>query len=127
MGGRGVFYSGANIKDFILKFEEEILNAKDNIEAQEINSKLINSLAEFVLLIIKKIDKEKSVISYIKYYFMKAVKYFEDNKEDKIIEHFNENFNLIPEEIKFNNTDLIFEIIEIFVDNNKIYSKCIFY
>ena len=40
-----------NIKDLILKFEEEILCANDKAEAQEINSKLINNLAEFVLSI----------------------------------------------------------------------------
>ena len=114
-----------NIKDLILKFEEEILSANSKADAQDINSKLINNLAEFVLSIIKKIDKEKIVISYIKYYFLKAVKFLEDNKEEKIIEHFNKNLKLILEEIQFNSTDLIFEIIEIFVDNNKLYSKCI--
>jgi hypothetical protein len=31
----------------------------------------------------------------------------------------------ILDEIQFNSTDLIFEIIEIFVDNNKLYSKCL--
>lgn len=114
-----------NIKDLVLKFEEEILGANDKIDAQEINSKLINNLAEFVLSIIKKIDKEKIVISYIKYYFLKAVKFLETNKEEKIIEYLNKNLKLILEEIQFNSTDLIFEIIEIFVDNNKLYSKCI--
>ena len=82
-------------------------------------------MAEFVLSIIKKIDKEKIVISYIKYYFLKAIKFLETNKEEKIIEYLNKNLKLILEEIQFNSTDLIFEIIEIFVDNNKLYSKCI--
>ena len=49
----------------------------------------------------------------------------ETNKEEKIIENLNKNLKLILEEIQFNSTDLIFEIIEIFVDNNKLYSKCI--
>ena len=114
-----------NIKDLVLKFEEEIISANDKIASQDINSKLINNLAEFVLSIIKKIDKEKIVISYIKYYFVKAVKFLEDNQEEQIIENFNKNLKLILEEIQFNSTDLIFEIIEIFVDNNKLYSKCI--
>ena len=70
-------------------------------------------------------DKEKIVISYIKYYFLKAIKYFENNQEEKNIENFNKNLNMILEEIQFNSTDLIFEIIEIFVDNNRIYSKCL--
>ena len=114
-----------NIKDLVLKFEEEIISANDKIASQDINSKLINNLAEFVLSIIKKIDKEKIVISYIKYYFVKAVKFLEDNQEEQIIENFNKNLKLILEEIQFNSTDLIFEIIEIFVDNKKLYSKCI--
>ena len=113
-----------NIKDFILKLEEERLNANE-ANSQDINSKLINNLGEFILSIIKKMDKEKIVISYIKYYFLKAIKYFENNQEEKIIENFNKNLNMILEEIQFNSTDLIFEIIEIFVDNNKIYSKCL--
>ena len=113
-----------NIKDFILKLEEERLNANE-ANSQDINSKLINNLGEFILSIIKKMDKEKIVISYIKYYFLKAIKYFENNQEEKIIENFNKNLNMILEEIQFNSTDLIFEIIEIFVDNNRIYSKCL--
>ena len=113
-----------NIKDFILKLEEERLNANET-NSQDINSKLINNLGEFILSIIKKMDKEKIVISYIKYYFLKAIKYFENNQEEKIIENFNKNLNMILEEIQFNSTDLIFEIIEIFVDNNRIYSKCL--
>ena len=113
-----------NIKDFILKLEEERLNANED-NSQDINSKLINNLGEFILSIIKKMDKEKIVISYIKYYFLKAIKYFENNQEEKIIENFNKNLNMILEEIQFNSTDLIFEIIEIFVDNNRIYSKCL--
>ena len=113
-----------NIKDFILKLEEERLNANE-ANLQDINSKLINNLGEFILSIIKKMDKEKIVISYIKYYFLKAIKYFENNQEEKIIENFNKNLNMILEEIQFNSTDLIFEIIEIFVDNNRIYSKCL--
>ena len=75
--------------------------------------------------IIKFVDEKKIVISYIKYYFLKVLKYLESNKDDKIMENFDKNLNSILDEIQFVNTDLIFEIIEIFVDNKNLYSKCI--
>ena len=117
-----------NIKDLVIDLEEEINKIKDKGQRQEIYSKLINILAEFVMNIIKnkKIDKDKIIISYIKYYFQKVVKYLDnDNNEDIIIEKFFNNLTSILDEIQFNSTDLIFEIIEIFVDNNKLYSKCL--
>ena len=116
-----------HIKDLIIDFEEDIINtnAKENI--QEINTKIINILAEFIMNIIKvkNIEKEKIVMSYIKYYFLKVVNFLDNNKEEKIITNFDYNLNLILEEIQYNSTDLIFEIIEIFVDNKNLYSKCI--
>ena len=115
-----------DIKDLIIDLEGEILKAKEKEQIKEINSKLINILSEFVKKIISKIDKEKIVISYIKYYFLKVMKYYENNNEDNnIIENFNKNFNSIIEEIQYINPDLIFEIIEIFVDNKILYSKCL--
>ena len=90
-----------HIKDLIIDLEEDIINtnAKENI--QEINSKIINILAEFIMNIIKvkKIEKEKIVMSYIKYYFLKVVNYLDNNKEEKIITNFDYNLNLILEEI----------------------------
>lgn len=115
-----------DIKDLIIDLEGEILKAKEKEQIKEINSKLINILSEFVKKIISKIDKEKIVISYIKYYFLKVMKYYENNNEDNnIIENFNKNFNSIIEEIQYINPDLIFEIIEIFVENKILYSKCL--
>ena len=73
----------------------------------------------------KKVDKDKVIISYIKYYFQKVVKYLDNNNEDKIIENFYKNLTSILDEIQFNSTDLIFEIVERFVDNNILYSKCL--
>ena len=115
------------IKDLIIDLEEEISKIKDKEQKQEIYSKLVNILAEFVMDIIKnkKVDKDKVIISYIKYYFQKVVKYLDNNNEDKIIENFYKNLTSILDEIQFNSTDLIFEIIEIFVDNNILYSKCL--
>ena len=116
------------IRDIIIDLEEEIENTNNKELKQEIISKLINNFAEFIMNIIKnkKIEKEKIVLSYIKYYFIKVVRFLEDNnQEEKIITNFDYNLNLILEEIQFNSTDVIFEIIEIFVDNKKLYSKCL--
>ena len=101
------------IKDLIIDLEEEINKIKDKEQKQEIYSKLVNILAEFVMDIIKnkKVDKDKVIISYIKYYFQKVVKYLDNNNEDKIIENFYKNLTSILDEIQFNSTDLIFEII----------------
>ena len=116
-----------NIKDLIIDLEEEVIKTNEKDIIHEIDSKLINILAEFIMGIIKnkKIDKEKIVISYIKYYFIKVVKYLENYNEDIFIGNFEKNLNNILEEIQFNSTDLIFEIIEIFVDNKILYSNCI--
>ena len=116
------------IKDIIIDLEEEYKNNNDKDQKQEITSKIINNFAEFIMNIIKskKIEKEKIFLSYIKYYFIKVVRYLEYNKEEeKIITNFDHNLNIILEEIQFNSRDLIFEIIEIFVDNKKLYSKCL--
>ena len=117
-----------NIKDLIIDLEEEINKIKDKGEKQNVYFKLINILEKFVMSIIKnkKIDKDKIIISFIKYYFQKEVKYIDNNNtEDIIIENFLKNLSIILEEIQFNSADLIFEIIEIFVDNNKLYTKCL--
>ena len=113
------------IKDLIISSEEEISQTKEKGQLKEIKSKIINILGEFVVKIIYEIEKEKIAICYIKYYFMKIMKYLDENKEDKISDNFNKNLNLILDEIQYINTNLIFEIIEIFVDNKNLYSKCI--
>ena len=117
-----------HIKDLIIDLEEEYNKIKDKGKKQEIYSKLIKNLAEFIMNIIKnkKIDKDKIIVSYIKYYFQKVVKYIDNNNiEDIIIENILKNVSIILDEVQFNSSDLIFEIIEIFVDNNKLYSKCL--
>ena len=113
------------IKDSIIDSEEEITKTNDKKQIKEINFKIINTLENFVINIFKKISKEKVVISYIKYYFLKIMKYLENNYEEKIIKNFSKNLNSILEEIQFNSIDLIFEIIELFVDNKKLYSQCL--
>ena len=114
------------IKDFIIELEEEIEKSNDSEQLQESNSKLINILSEFVMKIIYKLEQKKLAISYIKYYFLKVMKYLEEYQDNKVVENFNKNLNYILDEIQYVNTELIFEIIEIFVDNKEIYSKCIF-
>ena len=113
------------IKDLVIDLKEELVKVKEKEQIKKIETDFINTLSEFINKIISKIDKEKIVISYIKYYFLEVMKYCEKNKEDNIIDNFNKNFNAIIEEIQYINADLIFEIIEIFVDNKPLYSKCL--
>ena len=113
------------IKDSIIDLEEEFIKANEKEKNQKIQSEIINIFAGLVMNIMKKIEKEKIAISYIKYYFLKVARYLENNNENKIIDSFNNNFDSILDEIQFNTSDLIFEIIEIFVDNMHLYSKCL--
>ena len=92
---------------------------------KKINSKIINKFGEFIEKVKEKISKEKLVISYIKYYFYKVMKYMENNEEDEAISNFYNLFKIILEEIQFSNTNLLFEIIEIFVDDKYLYPECI--
>ena len=114
-----------NFKDSILTLEEEILQKKEKEEMKKINSKIINKFGEFIEKVKEKISKEKLVISYIKYYFYKVMKYMENNEEDEAISNFYNLFKIILEEIQFSNTNLLFEIIEIFVDDKYLYPECI--
>ena len=114
-----------SVKDSIIDLEEEILKTEEKETKQKKYSEIINIFAEIVMTIMKKIDKEKIAISYIKYYFLKVAKYLQNYNENKIIDNFSKNFNLILDEIQFNTSDLIFEVIESFVDNINLYSKCI--
>lgn len=114
-----------DFKDSILTLEEEILQKKEKEEMKKINSKIINKFGEFIEKVKEKISKEKLVISYIKYYFYKVMKYMENNEEDEAISNFYNLFKIILEEIQFSNTNLLFEIIEIFVDDKYLYPECI--
>lgn len=53
------------------------------------------------------------------------MKYMENNEEDEAISNFYNLFKIILEEIQFSNTNLLFEIIEIFVDDKYLYPECI--
>ena len=105
--------------------EEEILKSKENEQIKNNDSQLINLFGDLIKNTISKINSEKIMISYIKYYFFRVVKFLENNENDKIIESFNQNFIWILDEIQYINKELIFEIVEIFVDNKNLYSKCI--
>ena len=113
------------VKNKIIDLEEEILKTKEEKKIQEINAKLIDILAECVMNMIKKISQEKIAISYIRYYFFKVIKYLQIYQDEKVFSNFNKNLYDILDAIQFNSTNLIFEIIEIFVDNKELYSKCI--
>ena len=113
------------IKDSILELEENVLKSKDDKEINSLNETIIEKIGGFILIIIKRIEKEKIVLSYIKYYFKKVYKYLEINNNYKTNENFLKNLDLILEEIQYFNPELIFEIIEYFMDTPDIYNKCL--
>ena len=125
-------------KYLIIEIEDEIYNSKnDNIIQIE---KLISEVGNFIKEMLKvlnnyyeKYDKEempKFFISYIMYYFerineyeIKKIELKDDNK--KINDYIDEIIPFILNEINFYETDLIFEVIEIFKNSKYIYNKCI--
>ena len=115
----------SEIKDSILELEENVLKSKDEKEINSLNENILEKIGGFILIIIKRIEKENIVLSYIKYYFKKVYKYLEINNNYKINENFLKNLDLILEEIQYYNPELIFEIIECFVDYPDIYNKCL--
>ena len=99
---------------------------KTNEEIKKINSEIINNFGGFIEKVKEKISKEKLVISYIKYYFNKVMKYLDNNKDDvKFLSNFNKYFKIIFDEIQLTSINIILEIIEIFVDDKDLYIDCI--
>ena len=115
----------SEIKDSILELEEQILKSQDIKEIYSLNESIIEKIGGFIIIIIKRIEKEKIVLSYIKYYFKKVSKYLEINKNFQLNKNFLKNLDLILEEIQYFNPELIFEIIECFMDSPDIYNKCL--
>lgn len=113
------------IKDSILELEEKVEKSKDDKEKSSLNESIIEKIGGFILIIIKRIEKEKIVLSYIKYYFKKVYNYLEINNNYKTNKTFLKNLDLILEEIQYFNPELIFEIIEFFMDCPDIYNKCL--
>ena len=94
---------------------------------KKINSEIINIFGVFIEKVKEKNSTEKLVISYIKYYFIKVMKYLENNGEYETISNFYRNFKIILDEIQFSYRNLIFEIIEILVDDKYLYTEFIVY
>ena len=117
------------IKFEIIELEEKVNKQKTqkkiNVEALKLlNKNIITKIGNF-LKGIK--DYSNLHISYIKYYFNKICEYYQDNKRksnDDIndLNNIKENIKLIFEAI---NSELIYEIIEEFVDFDEVYKSCI--
>ena len=123
-----------NIKFEVIELEEEIDKQKTqkklNDEAIKLlNKNLLEKLGKF--LIITK-DKSNLYISFIKYYFNKICEYFQyyNEKCNDDINDFNnikENIKHIFDKVQFMNSELLFEIIEEFVDHDNLYKSFIDY
>ena len=115
----------SEIKDSILELEEKVLKSEDINKIYSLNESIIEKIGGFIIIILKRIEKEKIVLSYIKYYFKKVSKYLEINNNFQANKNFLKNLDLILQEIQYYNPELIFEIIECFMDYPDIYNKCL--
>ena len=115
------------IKFSIIESEEE-LNKQENKENKEnikiLNKKLIEKIGKFLI--------EVEEISYlyvpiIKYYFNKLCEFYQIYSLNNIdnLNTFKDDIYSILEKIQTFNSDLIFEIIEEFIDIDYLYENCI--
>ena len=110
------------------KFSKQKTQKKENIEAIKLlNKNLLNEIGGFLK---KTKDNSSLFISFIKYYFNKICLYYQDfnKKSNDDINDFNnikENIKLIFDKIQLMNSELIYEIIEEFVDHDKLYKSFI--
>ena len=126
-----------NKKYNTIKFEiielEEIINKQKtqkekNVEAIKLSNKnLLTIIGNFIK---ETEDSSNLFISFIKYYFNKICEYYQDydEKSNDDINYFNnikENIKFIFDKIQLINSELINEIIEEFVDLDKIYKSFI--
>ena len=117
------------IKFEIIELEEKINKQKTQ---EKVNVEALKSLNKNLLIIIGNFlketqDKSNLFISFIKYYFNKICEYYQDynEKSNDDINDFNnikENIKLIFEKIQLINSELIYEIIEEFVDLDNLYT-----
>ena len=121
-----------NIKFSIIESEEKIVELKnkkhpDKEGIKDSNKFILGKIGEFLA----KINVHSNLyISFIKYYFNKICEYYQffDSKKNDDLNDFNnikENVKMIFEKIYFINPDLIFEIIEEFVDQDELYKSFI--
>ena len=117
------------IKFEIIELEEKINKQKTqekvDVEAVKLlNKNLLLKIGNFLK---ETQDKSNLFISFIKYYFDKICEFYQDynEKSNDDINDFNkikENIKVIFEKIQFINPELIYEIIEEFVDLDNLYT-----
>ena len=128
-------YNDDKFKLSIIQLEEEVYYKKNqkNIEpkiVKECEKEIIKKIGDFL----KETDEiSKLFISFFKYYLNKTCQFYQTflkqlTKDDiKLLKEFKDDINLILEKIIFDNSDLIFEIIEEYVDIDDIYKSCVSY
>ena len=118
------------IKNSIIEFEEELnIPNNNNFENKKIIFKNnIDKIEKFLL----RIEKPSNLyISFIKYYFNKLCEFYQlfnsnINQDDLNDLNINkENLKAILLNVQFYNPDLIYEIIEEFVDSDDLYKSCV--
>ena len=121
-----------NIKLSIIEYEENIKKEKKQKNKNSESLKLLNkSIIEIIGAFLIKIEERSNLyISFIKYYFNKICEFYQSFKvisdnDKNDFKNIQENIKLILEKIHFFNPELIFEIIEEFVDLDSLYKSFI--
>jgi hypothetical protein len=115
------------IKNTILDLEEKVYNSSDVNEKDSLKGEIIEEFGKFIMTTIGNIHKEALIFSYIKYYFKKICKDYNNTKIEGNVNDFETVLEKILLEIQFYKSELICELIEPFVDFNRIYNTCLFY
>ena len=117
------------IKFEIIELEEKINKQKtqEKMDVEAVKSLNKNLLLKIGNFLKETQDKSNLFISFIKYYFDKICEFYQDynEKSNDDINDFNkikENIKVIFEKIQFINPELIYEIIEEFVDLDNLYT-----
>ena len=118
------------IKLSIIEIEENVTKQKSE---EKLNKEAIKSLNKSILEkvgnFLKNTQEDSNLyISFIKYYFNKICEYYQyynENSNDDINDFNNtkENIKIIFDKIQLMNSDLIYEIIEEFVDLDNLYKS----
>ena len=114
------------VKDKILELEEKVYNSSDINEKDSIKAEIIKKFGEFIKKILIDIHKETLIFSYIKYYFIKVSKDYNNTQIEDKQNDFETVLDKILKEIQYYKPELICELIESFVDFKQIYSICLF-
>lgn len=115
------------IKFSIIEYEEDIAKQRNKKKINEQTIKLafksiIENIGNFL---INYSDYSNLYTSFIKYYFKKMCEFFQiyQIKDDKFLEAIKKNITILFEKIQFYDRDLIFEIIEEFVDEEQVFKN----